>query len=188
LGYTPAALLGAIALFSELVPQLIEERLDPVLLNLGDRDAVNPGGAAVLPHLLPRSLQHIPAMDAVPERVEASIRRPLGRQVQLDLEFSDLVLLGVVGPLGHAPVLPSSSNTDEAEPLPSPEVVLSSGYERYYGLPATLPAGRDFTAHHRLYAPIASRAHDRRPGAGEGFPTSRTDLSDHADPSTPGGS
>lgn len=75
---------------------------------------------------------------------------------------------------------------DEAEPLPSPGVVLSSGYERYYGLPATLPAERDFAQ--GLYASIASRAHNRRPGAGEGFPTSRTDLSDHADPSTPGGS
>jgi hypothetical protein len=57
-------------------------------------------------------------MDAIPERVEPPARRPLGRQMQLDLEFSDFVLPGVVGPLGHAPVLPSSSNTDEAGPLP----------------------------------------------------------------------
>ncbi len=50
---------------------------------------------------------------------------------------------------------------------------MSSGYERYYGLPATLPAGRDFAK--GLYAPIASRATNRRVGAGEGFPSSRID-------------
>ena len=33
---------------------------------------------------LPRPLQHIPAMDAIPDRVEPPARRPLGRQIQLD--------------------------------------------------------------------------------------------------------
>jgi hypothetical protein len=80
-------------------------------------------------------------MDAIPERVKASRRRPLGRQVQLDLEFSDFVLPGVVGPLGHAPVLPSSSSMDEAEPLPSPEVVLSAGLRAVLRAPRH-PAGR----------------------------------------------
>jgi hypothetical protein len=89
---------GTVALLPELLLELVEERLDPALLDLGDRDAVNPGSTPVLPHLLPRPLQHIPAMDAIPQRVEASARRPLGRQVQLDLEFSNLVLLGGVVP------------------------------------------------------------------------------------------
>jgi hypothetical protein len=71
-------------------------------------------------------------------------------------------------------------------PFPHPRLCCPPGYERYYGLPATLPAGRDFA--NGLYAPIASRTNNRRPGADEGFPTSRTDLSDHAAPSTPGGS
>jgi hypothetical protein len=99
----------AITPLTQLHLELVEERIDTRLLDLGDRDAINPGRAAIRPHLRPRPLQHIPAMDAIPERVEPSARRPLGRQVQLDLEFSDLVLLGVVGPGGHAPVLPSSS-------------------------------------------------------------------------------
>lgn len=79
-------------------------------------------------------------MDAIPQRVETSGRRPLGRQVQLDLEFSNLVV-GVVGPRGHAPVLPSPSNTDEAGPLPSPEVVLSFGLQAVLRAPRH-PAGR----------------------------------------------
>jgi hypothetical protein len=56
------------------------------------------------------------------------------------LEFSNLVV-GVVGPRGHAPVLPSPSNTDEAGPLPSPEVVLSFGLQAVLEAPRH-PAGR----------------------------------------------
>jgi hypothetical protein len=65
-------------------------------LRSGDRDAVNPGRTTVGPHLLPRPVKDIPAMDAIPQRIEASLPRPLGRQVQLDLEFSDFVFLVVL--------------------------------------------------------------------------------------------
>ncbi|MCA1699618.1 MAG: hypothetical protein LC790_12255, partial [Actinobacteria bacterium] len=61
----------AITLLFELYLELIEERVDPTVFDLGDRDAVNPGSATVLAHLLPRPLKDIPAMDAIPERVEA---------------------------------------------------------------------------------------------------------------------
>ena len=63
-----------IALLAKLPFELVEERLDAPLFDLRDRGAVNPGRAAVLAHLQPRPLQHIPAVDAIPERVEPSAR------------------------------------------------------------------------------------------------------------------
>jgi len=60
---------------------------------------------------------------------------------------------------------------DVAGALPSDRVVLSQALKRYYDPSATLPARCDFPLE-RLYAPAAPGP--QAPGAGEGFPSSRT--------------
>lgn len=58
-------------------------------------------------------------------------------------------------------------------PFPPRRFCCPSGSSGTTGPSATLPTGRDFAD--GLYAPIASRAANRRLGAGEGFPSSRID-------------
>ena len=58
-------------------------------------------------------------------------------------------------------------------PFPRPRLCCPPGSIGTTGPSATLPARRDFAE--GLYAPIASRANIAAPGAGEGFPSSRTD-------------
>jgi hypothetical protein len=58
-------------------------------------------------------------------------------------------------------------------PFPHPGLCCPAGSIGTTGPSATLPTERDFA--NGLYASTASRAHNRRPGAGEGFPSSRID-------------
>ncbi len=91
----------------------------------------------------PRAPEDVPAMDPVVQRVEASIRRPLGRPVQFVLEGANLVK-GVVGPCGHAPVPPSPTNVDEAGALRS-DGLCCPALHCYRMAPSdALPAQRDF--------------------------------------------
>ena len=92
------------------VPQtdrhLVEETLDTSGLDVGDGDGVDAGGTPVGAHLQPRAPENVHAVDPVEQRVETTIRRPLGRRVQLVLQGPSAVK-GVVGPPGHAPTPPS---------------------------------------------------------------------------------
>src|SRR5262249_11854414 len=97
----------------------------------------------------------------------------LAARYSLTWSFSDLVLLGVVGPAGHAPALPSSSSTDEAGPLPIAAGSVVRAAQAVLRAPPP-PSRRDATSQgYRLYAPISSRTHVRRLVAREGFPSSR---------------
>jgi len=110
--------------------------------------------------------------------METSVGRPLGRQVQLDLEFSDSVFLGVIGLGRHAPV-PSLvvKARGEAGPLPiAGGYVVRPTYSGTTGPSATLPAGCDFTGSPLIRTHCSRAVHFAAPGAGEGFPSSRTDL------------
>src|SRR5215211_4845696 len=101
----------------------------------------------------------------------------LAARYSLTWSSRTLSCLAVLSPEGMRRSFRPRHSTDEAGPLPSPPVLLSCAAQAVLRAPPppTRP-GHDFTAHHRLYAPIASQANIRRPGAGEGFPSSRTDL------------
>jgi hypothetical protein len=74
--------------------QLVKQPAHAVLLDIGDGLAVDAGRAMIGAHQLPRTLQNVPAVDLVIERVEPSPGISLGRPVKRSLQFSDLVLLG----------------------------------------------------------------------------------------------
>src|SRR4029450_4590411 len=59
-----------------------QERLDPDCLDVGDRLAVDPLAPLVPLHPRPRPLQHIRAVELVPQRVEPAISICLGCTVQ----------------------------------------------------------------------------------------------------------
>ncbi len=80
-----------VAAVLEVRGQLVEQPVNPVLLDIGDGGPVDAGRAAVAAHRLPRALQHVPAVDLVIERVEPSPRIGLGRPVERSLQFSNLV-------------------------------------------------------------------------------------------------
>jgi len=65
----------------KLRSQLIEESGDPVFFDVVDGPAVDARSAVVLTHLEPSTLQDIPAMDLVIERMEPSSGVGLGRPV-----------------------------------------------------------------------------------------------------------
>src|SRR5262249_32358809 len=89
---------------------------DPSGFDIGDGDGVGTRGTPVGTHLQPRAPEYVPAVDPVKQRVEPSVRRPLGRQVQLVLQGPSLIT-GVVRHGGHAPTPPSQASTDEAGAL-----------------------------------------------------------------------
>src|SRR5664279_478700 len=99
------------------VPQtdrhLVEETLDTSGLDVGDGDGVDAGGTPVSAHLQPRAPGNVHAVDPVEQRVETTIRRPLGRRVQLVLQGPSAVK-GVVGLPAMHRLLPVITNTDEA--------------------------------------------------------------------------
>src|SRR5262249_57256453 len=89
---------------------------DPSGFDIGDGDSVDTRSTPVGTHLQPRAPEYVPAVDPVKQRVEPSVRRPLGRQVKLVLQGPSLIT-GVVRHSGHAPTPPSQSSTDEAGAL-----------------------------------------------------------------------
>jgi hypothetical protein len=102
-----------------------QERLDPDCLDVGDRLAVDPVAPLVPLHQLPRPLQHIRAVELVPQRVEPAISICLGCTVEGALQFSDR-LVGHRLPFRdwRRPVAALAS-TAEAGSLCSGRVVLS---------------------------------------------------------------
>ena len=166
----------SVAAVPQIRGQLVEQPVNPVLLDVGDGGPVDAGRAAVGAHLLPRPLQDVPAMDLVVERVEPSPGIGLGRPVQRSLQFSDFVLLGGPSHVGTHQPFPARDARDEAAALPSPAVVLSRRLKRYYGRlrrpPGTPPTSR-LTPVIGRDAPTARSAGRR---AGEGLPSSRRHL------------
>ena len=110
--------LRAVATRSQFSLDVVEERLDARGLDVGDGDGINSWRTPVGAHLQPRAPEYVPAVDPVVQRVEASVRRPLGRPVELVLQGSNAVE-GVVGPRGHAPIPPCPISADEAGVLGS---------------------------------------------------------------------
>jgi hypothetical protein len=83
----PPDRLGAIGLLPERLRDLRQERLDPVRLDRGQRLLVDPGGALVLAHLLPRFLQDVAQRELVIQRVEPAGGLALRGLVELRLEL-----------------------------------------------------------------------------------------------------
>jgi hypothetical protein len=104
--------------------ELVEQPVNPILLDLLDGELVDAGRAAVTAHLLPRPLQDVPAGELVVQRVEPSSGIGLGRPVQCMLQGTDRVELldaniwGGTSHDGHSPALLTSLHTDEAAALP----------------------------------------------------------------------
>ena len=126
--------------------QLTEQPGHPVLLSVRQADTVNASSAAVAAHILPRPVQHIPAVDLVEQRMEPSCRVGLGRPVKRMLQSADPVPTdsrqgGPSRNTGTHRSGPFNARVNEAAALPSPQVVLSCRSERYYGR-LRLPPGR----------------------------------------------
>ena len=159
----------------KLRSQLVEASGDPVTLNVVDGPAVDARGAVVLAHLEPSTLQDVPAMDLVIERMEPSSGVGLGRPVERSLQTLDFVQFGGTSHEGTHQPFPVSKRTDELAALPSPAVVLSARLDRYRDRlrrpPGSMPISRcNFWG---LDAPIVRFAEHR---AGEGLSSSRRHL------------
>jgi hypothetical protein len=88
--------------------QFPKERLDALLLDLGERLPVDPGSPFVAAHTTPRFQQNVTPPDPVVQRVEPSLPITLGRCEEPTLEFSHFVD-GVIGSLhDHALTLTST--------------------------------------------------------------------------------
>ena len=103
--------------------ELVEQPVNPVLLDLLDGQLVDARRATVAAHLLPRPLQDVPAGDLVVQRVEPSSGIGLGRPVQHMLQGTDRVELldaNIWGGLAARALTgpPSNLRTDEAAALP----------------------------------------------------------------------
>ena len=61
----------------QLHSQLTEQPGHPVLLSVRQANTVNASSAAIAAHILPRPVQHIPAVDLVEQRMEPSSRKAL---------------------------------------------------------------------------------------------------------------
>src|SRR6266498_5120504 len=106
--------------------ELVEQPVNPILLDLLDGQLVDARCTTVAAHLLPRPLQDVPAGELVVQRVEPSSGIGLGRPVQRMLQGTDRVetlrLLdasrGGTSHDGHSPALLASLRTDKAAALP----------------------------------------------------------------------
>src|SRR6185437_7826150 len=107
-----------------------EEALDPVLLDVADRLAVDARSALVLPHSPPRFQEDVTPPDVVVQRMEAPSRGSLGCDPQSPLQLSHFfarpMAAGVVrsAPGGHSLALTCSVDPTTAGTLPSRRVVL----------------------------------------------------------------
>ena len=182
----PPHRLGLVAVHQQVLLDLSEEGLDPLGafgLDVFDGDAVDARGAVIPQHLLPCAVEHVGSVDPVVESVEASVRRHLGRLVELGLELLGLVASVVCLWVCAHRSLPTKTRCTVGA-LSSGRVVLSrpSAVLR----PHLRPAGHRATSPWWLIRPIPFRG--SRPGAGVGFPQFPHPPSDHSDPHTPGGS
>src|SRR3989449_184842 len=97
----------------EIVLDTQQKRLDPLLLNGGDRLAIHPRSPTIASDPLPRFPQNVAPVDPVVQRVEAALPTPLGRPPQRSLEFSHFALC-VVGACAHALVLTPIRTRDQS--------------------------------------------------------------------------
>src|SRR3989442_15112444 len=124
--------------------ELFHYSLHAVLFDRDERLSIHTRRPLVALDSLPRFPQDVTPVDAVVQRVEPSLRGPLGRGPQPALELSHFVRWlpppGGIGPdllPGHALALTSASATTTAGASPSGRVLLH-GLHRYYG-PLGLP-------------------------------------------------
>lgn len=75
----PANRCRAVDTCTEVPGQLVEQAPDPVALHRLQGLTIDPGGATIGSHPLPRLLQHVTPEDSVIQGVEATTRRLLGR-------------------------------------------------------------------------------------------------------------
>src|SRR5437870_5274699 len=106
----------------EIVLDTQQKRLDPLLLNGGDRLAIHPRSPSIVPDPSPRFPQDVPPVDPVVQRVEAALPTPLGRSPQRPLEFSHFAPR-VVGACAHALALTPMRTHDQSRG-PSLQAVL----------------------------------------------------------------
>src|SRR5438876_575060 len=106
----------------EIVLDTQQKRLDPLLLNGGDRLAIHPRSPTIAPYPPPRFPQDVAPVDPVVQRVEAALPTPLGRSPQRPLEFSHFALR-VVGACAHALALTPMRTRDQSRG-PSLQAVL----------------------------------------------------------------
>src|SRR5512147_1090604 len=122
---------------SQLSAELFQEVLDPALLDVADRLAVDSRCAAVAPHPLPRFPEDVIPPDLVVQRMETAPRSQLGPGPQPTLQLSHFLArpkaTGVVrsGLAGHSLALTRSVGTTTPGALPSGRVV-RHGHLRYY--------------------------------------------------------
>ena len=123
--------------------ELLEQALDAVLLDCGERLAIDARRAAVPFHPPPRLLEDVTPPDPIHQGVEAPLRGSLGRDPESALQLAHFVggrmPTGVIGtgPAGHALARACSVNVTTAGTLPSSRVVRREA-RRYYdplGLP-----------------------------------------------------
>jgi hypothetical protein len=150
---------GRVALLPELRFKLVEERLEPALLDRGDRDASSPAAPRCS-----RTCSH--ARCSTSRRwmrsQNAWKRLPgdrLAARYSLTWSSRTLSISAVLSPEGMRRSSPPQQAGMKQGPFPRPGLWCPAGYERYYGPPATLPAGGDFAE--GLDAPLASHATGR---------------------------
>ena len=122
--------------------ELVEHALDAVLLDGGERLAIDARRAAVPLHPPPRLLEDVTPPDPIHQGMEAAFRGLLGRDPESTLQLAHFVdertVTGVIGtgPAGHALARPCAPDVTTAGILPSRRVVRRDD-RHYYG-----PLGR----------------------------------------------
>lgn len=127
-------------------------------------------------HLEPSTLQDVPAMDFVIERMEPSSGVGLGRPVERSLQALDILLLGGTSHEGTHQPFPVSKRTDEVAALPSPAVVLSARLDRYYDRLRRPPSSKPTSRFDRLWGSALQWHLFAGHRAGEGLSSSRRHL------------
>ena len=123
-------------------PSSSSRRSTPILLDLGERLAIDARRAAVPFHPPPRLLEDVTPPDPIHQGVEASFRGSLGRDPESALQLAHFVdgraPTGVIGtgPAGHALARACATDVTTAGTLRSPRVVRREA-RHYYG-----PLGR----------------------------------------------
>ena len=139
---SPQDRLRTIRACAQCGAELVQQSLDPILLDVGQGLAIDPRRAAVRLHPPPCLLEDVTPPDPIHQGMEAAFRGSLGRDPQSTLQLAHVVdgraPTGVIGtgPAGHALARACSVNVTTAGTLPSPRVVRREA-RHYYG-----PLGR----------------------------------------------
>jgi hypothetical protein len=160
--------------------QLVKQPGNPVLLDIRQRDVVDASRAAIAAHLLPRPVQHVPAVDLVEQRMEPPGRVGLGRPVQRMLQGPNPVVpdSGKGGPSrnGTHPIPPATHARTKQRPFPSPQVVLSYGSTGTTTASDSLPARTPTSRLHTGYRTAPSTPNRSTLGPGRASPVPAATL------------